>query len=105
MTSDFSFALDAGDPDRSMYPPAAELIMWVRAHRWAVTTEADCNGWPEDLRGVPRYALYDANEDDPPIAVFDFREDAERVATALTEFGALFGPAPAASAPKEATDG
>lgn len=74
----------------------AALAEWVRAHAWAVTTEADCNGWPEDLRSVTRYALYDANEDDPPIAVFDFREDAERVAIALTEFGALFGPSPAA---------
>ena len=62
---------------------------WCANHAWAVTTEAECNGYPppDDPRYPTTYALYDAAEDDPPIALFEFREDAERVAAILNEYG------------------
>lgn len=65
------------------------LRVWAQAHAWAVTTEHECWGWERPEPGEPvRFALYDSDEDDPPIAVFDFREDAERVAAVLTRYGA-----------------
>lgn len=61
-----------------------EVLRYLRNINWAVTTEHDCWGElapPEGERA--KYALYDAGEDDPPIAVFTFRNDAEAVCEAL----------------------
>ena len=67
------------------------LQEWCAAHRWAVTTLSDCLGMPPFVpHGGERqdpWALYDADEDDPPIATFSFREDAERVAEILNIYG------------------
>lgn len=72
--------------DYAEHGGSVELRTWVAAHNWAVTTEADCLGWTHPIGDV-KYALYDVDEDDPPIALFDFRDDAERVAAALNAFG------------------
>lgn len=58
----------------------------VAARWWCVTTEDDCWGHPPGTTQPERYALYDGHEDDPPIAIFDWREDAEMVAAALNAF-------------------
>jgi hypothetical protein len=64
------------------------LRSWVAAHNWAVTTEHDCWGYPPPREDQVRWALYDADEDDPPIGIFDFKEDAMLIAAALNQFGA-----------------
>lgn len=64
-----------------------DLRSWVRAHNWAVTTHEDCLGLPPGAIQPLEFALYDADEDDPPIAIFTFKEDAMAVAQALNEFG------------------
>lgn len=63
-----------------------DLRQWCRAHNWAVTTEADCYGYPPKPEAETAYALYDADEDDPPVAVFSFKKDALAVAAILTEY-------------------
>lgn len=60
-----------------------DLLGWLRNIDWAVTTEHDCWGTSLGEGETERYALYDAGDDDPPLAVFAFRDDAERVAEVL----------------------
>ncbi len=56
--------------------------------RYAYCTEHECYGGdPADASEFPKWAVYDVDEDDPPIAVCDFEDDARRIATSLT--GAL----------------
>jgi len=57
---------------------------WAARISWAVTTAADCYGHnPDDPDAPEGWALYDAGEDDPPIAVFTFKEDALMVCEIL----------------------
>lgn len=63
------------------------LGAWARCHEWAVTTEDDCWGHQPGSTQPERYALYDAAEDDPPIALFSCRHCAESVARALNAYG------------------
>src|SRR5687768_9316860 len=65
------------------------LARWVRSHSWAVTTEDDCWGHPPGSTEPERYALYDADADEPPVAVFSSSEDAQRVAAVLNAYGEL----------------
>lgn len=68
--------------------PGVDLTLrqWARQYDWAVTTVEDCYGH-EETDPPSGWALYDAGEDDPPIAVFNFRWEAEKVAQCLQEFG------------------
>lgn len=65
-----------------------ELRLWVGRISWGVTTVEDCLGH-EPGSGPPGWALYDEGEDDPPIAVFDFEDDAKRVCEVLRAVAAV----------------
>lgn len=70
-----------------------DLAAWASRYDWAVTTEADCLG--HQLDDPPGgWALYDAGEDDPPIAVFDQQEEAMNVAAILRIVGGVDTPRP-----------
>ena len=56
---------------------------WAAQHNWGVTTAADCLGQPPD--SIKGWALYDMDEDDPPIAIFDFEDDARMVCEILRQ--------------------
>jgi len=56
---------------------------WASRHNWGVTTAADCLGQPPD--SIDGWALYDEAEDDPPVAIFSFRADAEMVCQILRD--------------------
>jgi len=68
------------------YKRERSLAEWAGFHNWSVTTLEDCEGYPpaEPTRG---WALYDAHEDDGAIGVFSLREDAERIAEILNDYG------------------
>lgn len=67
-----------------------DLAKWAARISWAVTTVEDCYG-VEPRDPSEGWALYDADEDDPPIAVFSFQEDALLVAQILNTFAAQRG--------------
>lgn len=72
---------DQYDNPERFYP------MWVRNIAWAYTTEADCYGIdPSEPNQPTGWAIYDAAEDDPPIAVCDLEDQAAVLVWALTEF-------------------
>lgn len=79
-----------GDP-ALVFSGASEptsLVKRIGRYDWGVTTAEDCYGHrPGD--GPPGWALYDRTEDDPPIAIFSFEEDAEMVCVALRRYGQL----------------
>lgn len=69
-------------------PPGMDehnLRRWASLHAWAVTAVEDYWGHPPGDQPTG-YALYDADEDDPPVAVFTFREDALMVAAILNAY-------------------
>ncbi len=60
---------------------------WASRINWGVTTVADCYGIPDCKHQEGDWCLFDLDEDDPPIAVFPFREDADRVCQILRAVG------------------
>lgn len=51
-----------------------EALRFLSVVDWAITTEHDCYGEPPpDDGSTPRWCLYDASEDDPPVATSDSR--------------------------------
>ena len=60
---------------------------WAPLIDWAVTTEHECYGHEAPPEGVPiRWAIYDAGEDDPPLAVCDDEEIALEIVGCLKAY-------------------
>lgn len=65
--------------------PDLTLRQWARQINWGATSVSDCHGYDHDDE-TSGWALYDMDEDDPPIAEFALADDAFRVAQILREY-------------------
>jgi hypothetical protein len=66
--------------------------LWATQIDWAVATEHEVYGQPDSGSQPVRWAIYDAGEDDPPLAVCDDEDIALEICEALKAYCRLIRP-------------